>query len=127
VLNELFSNLANIGIQPYYVFACRPTEGNKAFAVPVEQAYEIYEKARMKNSGLAKTARFVMSHRSGKIEVVGLTEKLIMLKYHNVVDHARNGSVFFCQRNPEAYWFDDYKDMEVDIDQAVAALLPQPQ
>jgi L-lysine 2,3-aminomutase len=75
VLATLFGRLSFIGILPYYVFACRPTEGNKAYAVPVEEAYALYEAARVNQSGLAKTARFVMSHRLGKLEIAGMTDR----------------------------------------------------
>ena len=65
---DLFSKLSFIGVPPYYVFLCRPTLGNETYSVPVEWGYEIFEKSRTLCSGLAKRARLVMSHESGKIE-----------------------------------------------------------
>jgi KamA family protein len=119
VLKELFEKLSFAGIPPYYVFACRPTEGNKAFAVPIETAFRLYEEARMNCSGLAKTARFIMSHKTGKMEVIGMTDDLILMKYLNVVDASKNGRVIMFPRNPEAYWFDDYTDVPEPVYQAV--------
>ena len=85
VLAELFSKLSFIGVPPYYVFLCRPTLGNETYSVPVEKGYEIFEKSRIRCSGLAKRARLVMSHESGKIEVVGMTDDQIFFKYVLVV------------------------------------------
>ncbi|MDN5217506.1 KamA family radical SAM protein [Fulvivirgaceae bacterium BMA12] len=115
VMNELFNKLSFIGIITYYVFACRPTEGNKTYAVPVEQAYEIFNEAKNNGSGLAKTARFILSHKIGKIEVLGLTEKLILFKCHNLANNGQNGKIMAFKRNPKAYWFDDYENFEVVI------------
>jgi len=110
VLADLFLKLSFIGVPPYYVFLCRPTLGNETYSVPVEKGYEIFEKARIRCSGLAKRARLVMSHESGKIEVIGMTEEQIFFKYArsaNPEDNAR--FLAFC-RNPNATWFDDYKE-----------------
>ncbi len=110
VLMELFQKLSFIGVPPYYVFQCRPTEGNKPYDLPVERAYEIFEQARSRCSGLAKRARLVMSHDSGKVEILGLTEKHIIFKYQRAADNEDSGKVVLFKRNPDAYWFDDYKE-----------------
>ena len=111
VLSELFNKLSYIGVAPYYVFQCRPTLGNRKFSIPVEQAYEIFEQARMKSSGLAKRARLVMSHSTGKIEVVGMTETHIFFKYLRAADEEDSSRFQVFERNREAYWFDDYEDV----------------
>jgi KamA family protein len=85
VLAELFNKLSYIGIPPYYLFICRPTLGNKTYAIPVEEAFEIFEQARMKCSGLAKRSRLVMSHSTGKIEIVGQTEERVYFRYHRAL------------------------------------------
>ncbi|GIS85030.1 MAG: hypothetical protein CM1200mP16_13300 [Nitrospina sp.] len=54
VLADLFSKLSFIGVPPYYVFLCRPTLGNETYSVPIEKGYEIFEKARIRCSGLPK-------------------------------------------------------------------------
>ncbi|KQC11071.1 MAG: radical SAM protein [Methanolinea sp. SDB] len=110
VLAELFRKLSFIGVPPYYVFQCRPTLGNRLFEMPVEEAYEIFEKAKTGCSGLAKRARFVMSHASGKIEVVGKTEGSTFFKYHQAADPLDMGRFMVFRSNPDAYWFDDYTE-----------------
>jgi len=110
VLAELFQNLTAIGVAPYYIFQCRPSRGNRSYAVPVEEGYQIFEKAKSFVSGLAKRARFVMSHQSGKIEIVGLSEENIYLKYHRAYRQSDSGKFMVMKRNPQAFWLDDYDD-----------------
>ena len=112
VLAELFNQLSFIGVPPYYVFLCRPTLGNEPFAIPVEEGYEIFEKARSKCSGLAKRARLVMSHESGKIEMVGMSDGQVFFKYNRSVDMQNDASFHTFESNPDAYWFDDYHESE---------------
>ena len=110
VLAELFSKLSFIGVPPYYVFLCRPTLGNEAYSIPVEKGYEIFEKSRIRCSGLAKRARLVMSHESGKIEVVGMTDDQIFFKYARAANSEDNARFLAFYRNPAANWFDDYEE-----------------
>jgi KamA family protein len=110
VLSDLFNKLSYIGVHPYYVFQCRPTRGNRIFSVPVERSYEIFEAARAKSSGLAKRARLVMSHRTGKVEVVGLTDTHVFFKYLRTHRDSDNSRFLIFERNPKAYWFDDYPE-----------------
>ncbi len=109
-LAALFRKLSFIGVPPYYVFQCRPTLGNRLFEMPVEEAYAIFERAKTSCSGLAKRARFVMSHATGKIEVVGKTQQAMYFKYHQAASPTDAGRFMVYERNPEAYWFDDYKN-----------------
>lgn len=108
VLSELMNELSYLGVPPYYVFQCRPTEGNESYSVPIEEAYGIFSAAVQKMSGLAKRARFSMSHVTGKIEVLGLTEDRILFKYHRAANPRHVGRILMFRRNPDAFWFDDY-------------------
>ena len=110
VLGELFKRLSFCGIPPYYVFIGRPTAGNHHFAVPVEEALTIFEQARLKVSGLAKRARLAMSHATGKIQVVGMTEEYVFFRYLRAFDHKDSGRFMVYKRNPDACWFDDYTE-----------------
>lgn len=108
-LRELWDKLSFIGVPPYYVFQCRPTLGNAPFVTPIERNLAMIEAARANSSGLAKRVRFVMSHHSGKIEPVAMTEKLIIFRYHNAAKPENAGRVMIFGRNPEAQWLDDYR------------------
>ncbi|MCM2466294.1 KamA family radical SAM protein [Methanoculleus oceani] len=111
VLASLFDKLSFIGANPYYVFQCRPTIGNRPFAVPVEESYRIFEQARSICSGLAKRARFVISHATGKIEVLGKTDKYTYFKYNQAANPDDRGRFMVYKSNPDAYWFDDYTEL----------------
>jgi len=110
-LASLFKKLSYIGIPPYYVFICRPTIGNFVFSVPIEKALVTFQKAQMMCSGLAKRARLTMSHSTGKIEPIALTQEHIIFRYHRAADSEQSGEVMFFKRNPHAYWFDDYEEI----------------
>ncbi len=112
VLARLFNSLSYAGIPPYYLFICRPTLGNKTYAVPIEEAFEIFESARMHCSGLAKRARLVMSHSTGKIEIVGKTKGRIYMRYHRAANPQEKARFMIFKRNPEAYWFEDYSEIK---------------
>jgi KamA family protein len=115
-LTRLFRTLSFAGISPYYIFQCRPTTGNQYFQVPVEQSYEIIQKSWQACSGLAKRARFVMSHATGKIEMVGRTAEHVFMRYHQAADPANIGKFMVFKSNPVARWFDDYRHTVTDFE-----------
>jgi KamA family protein len=113
-LAELMAELSYLGIAPYYVFQCRPAAGNRLYAVPLEEAYEIFEEARSQVSGLAKRARFVLSHATGKVEIVGHSTDRTFFKYHRTADDADDYRFMVCRSNPNAYWLDDYEELKAE-------------
>ncbi len=110
VLAELLSTLASVGAIPYYVFQCRPALGNKAYTVPIEEGYTIVERAKTQISGLAKRVKFVMSHTTGKMEIVLMTKDEIFFKYHRSAMDVNSGRVLAFSRDSKACWLDDYDD-----------------
>jgi len=114
VLADLLGKLSFIGATPYYIFQCRPAVGNRAYTVPIEQGYEIVEQAKAQVSGLAKRIRFVISHSTGKIEIVGRNEGLVYFKYHRAAKDEDNGRFLAFKSNPNACWFDDYDEVAWD-------------
>ncbi len=110
VLAELLRKLSFIGNAPYYIFQCRPAVGNRAYTVPIEEAYEIVEGAKGRVSGLAKRLRYTMSHASGKIEIVGKHDGRVYFKYHRAADDSDNGRFLVFESNPDACWLDDYEE-----------------
>ncbi|WP_297057195.1 KamA family radical SAM protein [Thermosulfurimonas sp.] len=121
ILAELFRELASLGVSPYYVFQCRPTLGNKPYAVPIERGYRIFEAARGMVSGVAKRVRFVMSHAMGKLEIAGLTREWVIFKFHRAAREEDTGKLLLYRRNSTAYWLDDYQELveEVPLGNAV--------
>ncbi|MBI5832786.1 MAG: radical SAM protein [Armatimonadetes bacterium] len=116
VLRALFEALSYANCPQYYAFAVRPTAGNKPFRVPLVRAYELFGHAIAGIPGLAKTARLVMSHASGKIEIVGLDSNRIYLRYHRAFAPADRGRFFACRRDDNAFWLDD-----LQVDNGIAA------
>jgi lysine 2,3-aminomutase len=114
VLAELLAKLSFVGAVPYYIFQCRPAIGNRAYTVPIEEGYEIVERAKSRVSGLAKRVRYVMSHTSGKIEIVGKTKDYVYFKYHRAANDADSGRFLSFKSNPVACWFDDYDEVVQD-------------
>jgi len=107
VLSDLYRRLSWIGCPPYYLFQMRPTLGNQPYAVPIVRGWEIFREALRYGSGLARRARFVMSHETGKIEILGVDEKRIYLRYQRAKDPTLRGRFLVYKRNDDAYWLDD--------------------
>ncbi len=110
VLAELMKKLSFAGIPPYYIFQGRPTAGNYHFAIPLEKALEIFKEAQRSCAGLAKRARLVMSHATGKIEVLGKKDGQVFFSYLRSPDSDLVGRIFSFKSNPEAIWFDGYTE-----------------
>jgi KamA family protein len=127
IFTQLFRKLSFAGISPYYVFQCRPSLGNRFFQSPVERSYEIIQQAWQACSGLAKRARFVMSHATGKIEIVGMSAHLVFMRYHQAADHADIGKMLIFHSNPMARWFDDYRHHAAHIGDLFPVKMPKMQ
>jgi len=112
VLAKLFLELNLLDVPPYYIFQCRPTLGNKTFAVPIMEGWRILEEAKDKVSGLGRRARMVMSHKTGKIEVLAVTEKQTIMKYHRNADKNDMSRIMVYKSNPDAYWLDDFEEYQ---------------
>jgi len=108
IIAELFGRLSYNGVVPYYLFLCRPTLGNEPYIVPVEKGLEIFEEARRGLAGLAKQARLCMSHRTGKIEVVGKMDNKIVFRYHRAPNPLDCGRIMMFDSDPTAGWLEDY-------------------
>ena len=106
VLAELFGKLSFIGCPPYYLFQGRPTAGNEPYEVPLVQGWSIFQQALTHGSGLARRARYCMSHERGKVEVLGIDAEHVYLRYHQAKFPGDLGRFFIRRRNDEAYWLD---------------------
>lgn len=82
--------------------------------VPVEESFSAFQLAQASGTGLARHSRFVMSHVTGKVQVLGLTRKHIVMSYHRAVRAADYGRLLICPRNPNAYWLDDYNQRDAN-------------
>ncbi len=106
VLAELLDKLSWAGVTPYYFFVNRPVAGNRDFVLTLEKVYQIVEKAKARTSGLGKRVRLVMSHTSGKIEILAAENGKAYLKYHQSRDN-EYGKLMILDCPQNASWFDD--------------------
>ena len=107
VLGELWSRLSYAGCPPYYLFQGRPTAGNDPYRVPIVAGFRIYQQALTAGSGLARRARYVMSHATGKIEILAVERDRILMRYHQAKDPSDLGRFLTAPRDDEAAWLDE--------------------
>ena len=108
ILAQLHNKLVSIGVNPYYVFQCRPVKRVKnRFQVPLFRGYEIVENAKKKLNGNSKRFKYIMSHQNGKIEIMGIMDDYIYFKYHQAKVPANIGKFFKRKLNKTAGWLDD--------------------
>jgi KamA family protein len=112
VLSELFRKLSWIGCPPYYLFQGRPTAGNDPYKIPIIRGWEIFREALRHGAGLARRARYVMSHETGKIEILAVDAQHIYMRYQRAKDASLRGRFLIYKRNDEAYWLDDLEPFD---------------
>lgn len=112
-LRELFCRLSWMGCPQYYLFQCRPTAGNAIYSVPMAESYRLFCEAQNGISGLARRPRLVMSHETGKIEIAGMDERHIYLRYHRAANTAERGRMMIYERDDRAHWLDDLVPAEI--------------
>lgn len=109
-LATLQNNLVSIGVNPYYVFQCRPVKRVKYhFQVPLRRGVEIVETAKKHCNGHSKRFKYIMSHRTGKIEILGILGNEIYFKYHQAKDRKKIGKIFKRPIDEKSGWLDDLK------------------
>jgi lysine 2,3-aminomutase len=108
ILTETFRRLHCMGLRPYYLFQARPVVQGTHFQVPLARAIRIVQDVQRRMGGIEKTFRYIMSHRTGKVEILDLGDDgRLYMRYHQCPDLAKIGRVF-SRRCPEnACWLDD--------------------
>ena len=106
-LADLMKKLVAIGINPYYVFQCRPVKRVKAnFQISFHDGIRIVEAAKAQLDGHSKRFKYVMSHKTGKIEILGIMGDEIYFKYHEAHDPKKLGKMFKQKIDKESAWLD---------------------
>jgi lysine 2,3-aminomutase len=123
-LANLLNGLVSIGVNPYYVFQCRPVKRVKRhFQVPLCRGIEIVEMAKAHCNGHSKRFKYIMSHRTGKIEILGIFEDEIYFKYHQAKNRKNLGKIFTRPVDEKAGWLDDFQSTSVHVLDAVPYLV----
>ncbi len=108
VLADLQKKLLRVGIQPYYVFQCRPVKRVKHnFQLLLHKGLQVVESAKKMLDGPSKRFRYVMSHRTGKIEILGILDGYMYFRYHQAKDPDNLGKFFKRRLIATAGWLDE--------------------
>lgn len=108
ILAATFAKCHQMGIRPYYLFQARPVKGASHFQVSLRRGIEIARGINQRLSGIQKTFKYVMSHHTGKIEILDLgADGRVYMRYHQNKIPEKIGKIF-CRPNVEgACWLDD--------------------
>jgi KamA family protein len=111
---ELWRKQVNLNCIPYYMFIPRDTGAQDYFALPLEQAWQIFRNAYQRVSGVCRTVRGPsMSCTPGKVQVLGVSEikgeKVFVLRMLQGRNPDWVARPFFAAYNKEAIWMDDLK------------------
>jgi KamA family protein len=111
---EMWRKQVNLNCIPYYMFIPRDTGAQDYFALPLEEAWQIFRKAYQKVSGICRTVRGPsMSCTPGKVQVLGVSEingeKVFTLRMLQGRDPDWVARPFFAKYDKNAIWMDDLK------------------
>jgi KamA family protein len=105
---ETFRRCHAIGCRPYYLFQGRPVKGASHFQVPLRRGLEIVRGAQQRLSGIQKTFKYIMSHYTGKIEILDLgDDNRLYMRYHQCPEVEKIGRIFSRPYREGACWLDD--------------------
>lgn len=108
ILTELMRGLVGASVVPYYLFQCRPTKHATHFQIPLLEGIRIVRDAKSRLDGHAERFRFVMSHKTGKVEVLGGVSKgKLLFRYHECKIPELTGKIFERPIEKEQYWLRD--------------------
>lgn len=109
---EMWNLQVKLGCIPYYMFVARDTGARDYFAVSLEDAWKIFQKAYSQVSGIARTVRGPsMSAFPGKVHILGINEinneKVFTLSFIQSRNHNWVAKPFFAKYDSKAIWLTD--------------------
>jgi KamA family protein len=108
ILAATFSKCHSIGVRPYYLFQGRPVKAASHFQVPLRRGVEIVRGINQRLSGIQKTFKYIMSHYTGKIEILDLgDDNRLYMRYHQNKYPEKIGKIFSRPYVEGACWLDD--------------------
>ncbi len=114
IWSTMWKKQVQLGLIPYYMFIARDTGAQEYFGIPLVKAWDIFQKAYINVSGIARTVRGPsMSCTPGKVRIIGTTkikgEKAFVLEFIQ----GRNSNwvcrPFFAKYDEKALWMTDLK------------------
>jgi KamA family protein len=114
IWSTMWKKQVQLGLIPYYMFIARDTGAQEYFGVPLAEAWEIFQKAYINVSGIARTVRGPsMSCTPGKVRIIGTTEvrgeKAFVLEFIQGRNNDWVCRPFFAKYDEEALWITDLK------------------
>lgn len=108
ILAATFAKCHQIGVRPYYLFQSRPVKGASHFQTSLRRGLEITQGINQRLSGIQKTFKYIMSHYTGKIEILDLGDdgRLYMRYQQNKISD-KIGKIFSRPHVEAARWLDD--------------------
>jgi len=96
------------------MFVERDTGARRYFELPLKRAWEIYQQAIQRVSGLGRTARGPsMSANPGKVELQGVAhvrgERVFVLRFIQARNPEWVQQPFFAKYDPQATWLDQLR------------------
>ncbi|MER8413019.1 4Fe-4S cluster-binding domain-containing protein [Mesorhizobium sp. M1342] len=108
ILAATFAKCHQIGVRPYYLFQGRPVKGASHFQVSLRRGTEIVRGINQRLSGIQKTFKYIMSHYTGKIEILDLgADSRVYMRYHQSKNLETIGKIFSRPHREGACWLDD--------------------
>lgn len=109
---DMWKKQVGLGLIPYYMFIARDTGAQEYFGVSLHRAWDIFQRAYTRVSGIARTVRGPsMSCTPGKVRVFGITEihgeKVFVLEFIQGRNSQWAIRPFFAKYDPKALWMDD--------------------
>lgn len=110
IMTNLLRKLVKNGVQPYYIFQCRPVRGiKKFFQLPLLEGIKLMDAVKKNLDGITKRFRFIMSTKIGKLEIIGLLDDLIILKHHQAKNPHNFNKIYKLKANNWGTWIDDFQ------------------
>jgi KamA family protein len=111
---EMWKKQVHLGLIPYYMFIARDTGAQEYFGVSLSRSWDIFRRAYIKVSGIARTVRGPsMSCTPGKVRVIGVTEvhgeKVFVLEFIQGRNSEWVARPFFAKYDTEALWMNELK------------------
>ena len=112
VWSTMWNMQVQLGMVPYYMFIARNTGAQHYFAISLERALRIYQKAFRGVSGIARTVRGPsMSAAPGKVHIIGINEingeKVFTLNFLQGRNASWVGHPFFAKYDSNAQWLNE--------------------
>ncbi|RWP55361.1 condensation domain-containing protein [Mesorhizobium sp.] len=108
ILAATFAKCHQMGVHPYYLFQGRPVKGASHFQVSLRRGVEIAHGINQRLSGIQKTFKYIMSHYTGKIEILDMgADHRVYMRYHQNKTPEKIGKIFSRPHIEGACWLDD--------------------